>query len=415
MEWLRKASRESFWTLPPHLSEDLAAVSSTREEDGGPRYRQRTFKSQRRGRAEEHMCAVEEQMEAQRRAAEADPPSADSVALADAAAGGAGRGKVGDSEGLIQLKALRLRCIQRRLRDAVAQAHPLSGLPGPGVLRFIQREVEVDWKEQIETAPEEWHKQKEEELGRRRAQNRAQYLEQVVLAHDSFRAHHKDRREQMKKLCKDVVKEVQKKERKKQAVVDKEKKDRLAALKSDNISAYRKHIQDSKNERMKMVVSRMDEYMEKLGANINRQTAEAAESVGKDVDQNAATEYTFHLPINEKITEQSSLCGEGNDTLKLKAYQIEGVNWMINLYNNNMSGILADEMGLGKTIQVIGLICHLIEHKNNPGPYLVIAPLSTLSNWESEFERWAPSLNTIVYKGIPGERKALFNEQVVSF
>jgi len=101
--------------------------------------------------------------------------------------------------------------------------------------------------------------------------------------------------------------------------------------------------------------------------------------------------------------------------LKLKAYQIEGVNWMINLYNNNMSGILADEMGLGKTIQVIGLICHLIEHKNNPGPYLVIAPLSTLSNWESEFERWAPSLNTIVYKGIPGERKALFNEQVVSF
>jgi SNF2 family DNA or RNA helicase len=31
------------------------------------------------------------------------------------------------------------------------------------------------------------------------------------------------------------------------------------------------------------------------------------------------------------------------------------VNWLVNLYNNNMSGILADEMGLGKTIQVIKL------------------------------------------------------------
>ena len=39
--------------------------------------------------------------------------------------------------------------------------------------------------------------------------------------------------------------------------------------------------------------------------------------------------------------------------LKLKAYQVEGVNWLVNLYNNNMSGILADEMGLGKTIQVM--------------------------------------------------------------
>uniref|UniRef100_A0A0C3TQ41 Helicase ATP-binding domain-containing protein n=1 Tax=Guillardia theta (strain CCMP2712) TaxID=905079 RepID=A0A0C3TQ41_GUITC len=102
----------------------------------------------------------------------------------------------------------------------------------------------------------------------------------------------------------------------------------------------------------------------------------------------------------------------GDESLKLKAYQIEGVNWLVNLYNNNLSGILADEMGLGKTVQVIGMITHLIEKKHQYGPFMVIAPLSTLSNWQNEFERWAPTVNAIVYKGTPAERKELFNTQI---
>ena len=36
----------------------------------------------------------------------------------------------------------------------------------------------------------------------------------------------------------------------------------------------------------------------------------------------------------------------------LKDYQLEGVRWLVSLYENGVSGILADEMGLGKTIQV---------------------------------------------------------------
>ncbi len=43
----------------------------------------------------------------------------------------------------------------------------------------------------------------------------------------------------------------------------------------------------------------------------------------------------------------------GGPELRLKPYQIQGVQWMVSLYNNHLSGILADEMGLGKTIQVL--------------------------------------------------------------
>lgn len=71
---------------------------------------------------------------------------------------------------------------------------------------------------------------------------------------------------------------------------------------------------------------------------------------------------------------------------KLKSYQIKGVKWLISLWQNGLNGILADQMGLGKTIQTIGFLSHL---KGNglDGPYLIIAPLSTLSNWVNEINR----------------------------
>ena len=80
---------------------------------------------------------------------------------------------------------------------------------------------------------------------------------------------------------------------------------------------------------------------------------------------------------------------------------------MVSLYNNRLNGILADEMGLGKTIQTISLITFLIENKKQNGPYLVIVPLSTLTNWANEFYKWAPSVTTLVYKGTPNVRKQL--------
>ncbi|XWS29305.1 hypothetical protein CRYUN_Cryun24cG0017600 [Craigia yunnanensis] len=83
---------------------------------------------------------------------------------------------------------------------------------------------------------------------------------------------------------------------------------------------------------------------------------------------------------------------------KLKSYQLKGVKWLISLWQNGLNGILADQMGLGKTIQTIAFLAHL-KGNGMDGPYLIVAPLSTLSNWINEIERFAPSMNAIIYHG----------------
>lgn len=90
-------------------------------------------------------------------------------------------------------------------------------------------------------------------------------------------------------------------------------------------------------------------------------------------------------------------------TGNLRDYQKEGFHWLKVLYENGINGILADEMGLGKTIQVIALLCHLIE-KRQDGPYLIIAPLSTIPNWMIEFEKFAPTLPVLLLYGNQDER-----------
>lgn len=94
---------------------------------------------------------------------------------------------------------------------------------------------------------------------------------------------------------------------------------------------------------------------------------------------------------------------------ELRDYQIEGLKWLRLLYENGLNGILADEMGLGKTIQIIALICHLIE-KKVPGPYLIVAPLSTIPNWLMEFERFAPQIPVVLFHGPWNERSKLYNK-----
>ncbi|KAH9613368.1 hypothetical protein KSS87_004845 [Heliosperma pusillum] len=91
----------------------------------------------------------------------------------------------------------------------------------------------------------------------------------------------------------------------------------------------------------------------------------------------------------------------------LKEYQLKGLQWLANCYEQGLNGILADEMGLGKTIQAMAFLAHLAEDKNIWGPFLVVAPASVLNNWADEISKFCPDLKALPYWGGLQERQVL--------
>ncbi|KAJ7980087.1 Chromatin structure-remodeling complex protein SYD [Quillaja saponaria] len=224
---------------------------------------------------------------------------------------------------------------------------------------------------------------------------------------------------------------------------------RFQALKADDQEAYMRMVKESKNERLTTLLEETNKLLVNLGAAVQRQRdskhldgIEPLEEIDADSpeldaskngtcresppeedidildsDHNGESETSDLLEgqrqynsaihsIQEKVTEQPSILQGG----ELRSYQLEGLQWMLSLFNNNLNGILADEMGLGKTIQTISLVAYLMEHKGVTGPYLIVAPKAVLPNWIHEFSTWAPSIAAFVYDGRLDERKAMKEE-----
>lgn len=93
----------------------------------------------------------------------------------------------------------------------------------------------------------------------------------------------------------------------------------------------------------------------------------------------------------------------------MRTYQVDGMVWISSLWENGLNGILADEMGLGKTCQTIAFFAHLYG-MGVTGPFIVVAPLSTVPNWQREFKRFAPTIPTVLYHGSKEERRAIREE-----
>ncbi|KAK4222203.1 chromatin structure-remodeling complex subunit snf21 [Podospora fimiseda] len=206
-------------------------------------------------------------------------------------------------------------------------------------------------------------------------------------------------------------------EKEEQKRIERTAKQRLQALKANDEEAYLKLLDQAKDTRITHLLRQTDGFLHQLASSVRAQQRQAAERYGdndaeelpeeseaEDGDGEARSKIDYYAVahrIKEEVTGQASILVGGT----LKEYQIKGLQWMLSLYNNNLNGILADEMGLGKTIQTISLVTYLIERKMQNGPYLVIVPLSTLTNWNLEFDKWAPSVTKIVYKGPPNARK----------
>ncbi|KAJ6313019.1 hypothetical protein OIU77_014523 [Salix suchowensis] len=220
---------------------------------------------------------------------------------------------------------------------------------------------------------------------------------------------------------------------------------RLQALKADDQEAYMRLVKESKNERLTLLLEETNTLLANLGAAVKRQKdakhsdgiepirdseadspeldasriespldTDPEEDVIIDSNLNDDTgdllegqrQYNSAIhSIQEKVTEQPYILKGG----QLRSYQLEGLQWMLSLFNNNLNGILADEMGLGKTIQTISLIAYLKETKGVCGPHLIVAPKAVLPNWINEFSTWISEaeIKAFLYDGRLEERKAI--------
>jgi len=139
------------------------------------------------------------------------------------------------------------------------------------------------------------------------------------------------------------------------------------------------------------------EYVELISDNFQDKIDDYLDRQQNQLVPHKSRHYTKdNRPKFDKLLKQPEYMKKGGE---LRDYQLTGVNWMAYLWCNNNNGILADEMGLGKTVQSISFLSYLFHTMHIYGPFLVVVPLSTISSWQKEFERWAPDMNVIVYSG----------------
>lgn len=81
----------------------------------------------------------------------------------------------------------------------------------------------------------------------------------------------------------------------------------------------------------------------------------------------------------------------------LYPYQVAGSQFLAQMVDQGLGVLLADEMGLGKTMQALYVLTHNV--RRTSWPNLVVAPSSTLANWEREIGRFSPSLTLYVHAG----------------
>jgi superfamily II DNA or RNA helicase len=105
----------------------------------------------------------------------------------------------------------------------------------------------------------------------------------------------------------------------------------------------------------------------------------------------------------------------------LRPYQVEGVEWLLGHYHDNLGACLADDMGLGKTLQTIAALLYAKENKKDapqmagiqvdmfseapkdtflkPLQALIVLPASLAYNWESEWKKFAPIVHLYLHIG----------------
>ncbi|XAR60396.1 DNA helicase [Bertholletia excelsa] len=333
---------------------------------------------------------------------------------------------------VIELKKLQLLELQRRLRGAILNDFFRPIVSEIDRLKSVKKHRIGRRSKQIER----FEQKMKEERQKRIRERQKEFFSEIEVHKERLDDVFKLKRERWKGFNKYAREYHKRKERIHREKIDRIQREKINLLKINDVEGYLRMVQDAKSDRVKQLLKETEKYLQKLGSKLQEAKA-VAKHFETDVDENRSASffennefalenedeadqakhyiesnekyYLMAHSIKESIVEQPTILEGG----KLREYQMNGLRWLVSLYNNHLNGILADEMGLGKTVQVISLICYLMESKNDRGPFLVVVPSSVLPGWESEINFWAPSVNKIIYSGPPEERRRLFKERIV--
>ncbi|CAI0466634.1 unnamed protein product [Linum tenue] len=335
------------------------------------------------------------------------------------------------TKSVIELKKLKLLDLQRRLRSEFLNDFFKPVTNDVERLKSYKKHKHGRRIKQLE----KYEQKMKEERQKRIRERQKEFFSELEVHKEKLEDVFKFKRERLKGFNRYVKEFHKRKERAHREKLDRIQREKINLLKINDVEGYLRMVQDAKSDRVKQLLKETEKYLQKLGSRL-----QAAKAIGSRFENNMdesrtivaiENETTFdnedesdqakhYLESNEKyylmahsikegIAEQPTSLKGG----KLREYQMNGLRWLVSLYNNHLNGILADEMGLGKTVQVISLICYLMESKNDRGPFLVVVPSSVLPGWESEISFWAPSIHKIVYSGPPEDRRKLFKEKIV--
>lgn len=178
---------------------------------------------------------------------------------------------------------------------------------------------------------------------------------------------------------------------------------------------FRHFIQTNTNPRVHKIIEQIDREDAAAQSKSSKAHARKGGAGGDRRRRTEAEEDAELLRDGKHESDERTVFRESPAFVKgeMRDYQIAGLNWLISLYENGISGILADEMGLGKTLQTISFIGFLRYVKGINGPHLVVVPKSTLDNWNREFGRWIPDIDVLILQGAKDDRHALINDRLV--
>ncbi|KAH7655984.1 DNA helicase protein [Dioscorea alata] len=333
---------------------------------------------------------------------------------------------------VIELKKLQLLQLQRRLRSEFLNDFCKPITSDMDRLKSTKKHRHGRRTKQLE----KFEQKMKEERQKRIRERQKEFFSEIEAHKEKLEDCFKAKRERWKGFNKYVKEFHKRKERIHREKIDRIQREKINLLKNNDVEGYLRMVQDAKSDRVKQLLKETEKYLQKLSSKLQDAKAivrrfemgvddgravnivEKNEVVNDNEDESDQAQhylesnekyYMMAHSVKETINDQPTLLQGG----KLREYQMNGLRWLVSLYNNHLNGILADEMGLGKTVQVIALLCYLMETKNDRGPFLVVVPSSVLPGWETEINFWAPGVSKIAYAGPPEERRRLFKERIV--